>query len=184
VTNQPTGPADRDDGAVARFIENFATVLTESGLPRMPARVFVGLLATDSGRLTAAELAALLQVSPAAVSGAVRYLTQVGMIGRARDPGTRRDQYLVYDDVWYEAILHRDQLLARWERCVGEGVEVLGAGTPAGHRMAETKAFFEFLAVEMPPMLKRWREYRARLPDAPATPGPAARTPARPTTRP
>ena len=33
--------------------------------------------ATDSGRLTAAELAELLQISPAAVSGAVRYLTQV-----------------------------------------------------------------------------------------------------------
>jgi DNA-binding transcriptional ArsR family regulator len=130
--------------------------------------VFVGLLATDSGRLTAAELATLLQVSPAAVSGAVRYLTRVGMIGRARDPGTRRDQYLVYDDVWYEAILHRDPLLARWERSALEGIEVLGPGSPAGRRMAETKAFFEFLESEMPPMLKRWREHRARLRDEPA----------------
>ena len=40
----------------------------------MPARVFSALLATDSGRLTAAELAERLQISPAAVSGAVRYL--------------------------------------------------------------------------------------------------------------
>jgi DNA-binding transcriptional regulator GbsR (MarR family) len=175
VTSDAAAGPDRDDAAISGFIERFATVLTESGLPRMPARVFVGLLATDSGRLSAAELAQLLQVSPAAISGAVRYLTQVGMIGRARDPGTRRDQYLVYDDVWYEAILHRDQLLARWERSVQEGIEVLGADTPAGHRMAETKAFFEFLAAEMPPMLKRWRERRAQVPaesaTATATPG-------------
>jgi hypothetical protein len=145
VTAESAAAYTRDDEAVARFIENFATVLTESGLPRMPARVFVGLLATDSG--------------------AVRYLTRVGMIGRARDPGTRRDQYLVYDDVWYEAILHRDPLLARWERSALEGIEVLGPGSPAGRRMAETKAFFEFLEGEMPPMLKRWREHRARLRD-------------------
>ena len=57
----------------------------------MPARVFAALLATDSGRLTAAELAELLQISPAAVSGAVRYLTQVGMVHREREPGSRRD---------------------------------------------------------------------------------------------
>ena len=42
------------------FVERFASVLTESGFPRMPARVFAALLATDSGRLTAAELAAML----------------------------------------------------------------------------------------------------------------------------
>jgi DNA-binding MarR family transcriptional regulator len=175
VTTESAAAYTRDDEAVGRFIENFATVLTESGLPRMPARVFVALLATDSGRLTAAELAELLQVSPAAISGAVRYLSQVDMISRARDPGTRRDHYLVYDDVWYEAIAHRDQLLARWQRSVLEGVDVLGPGSPAGRRMAETKAFFEFLEQEMPPMLKRWRERRARqhdeAADRPAAPG-------------
>jgi phage tail protein X len=114
-------------------------------------------------------LAALLQVSPAAVSGAVRYLTRVGMIGRARDPGTRRDQYLVHEDVWYEAILHRDPLLARWERSAKEGIDVLGPDTPAGRRMAETKTFFEFLESEMPSMLTRWQERRAQLRDEPAS---------------
>ena len=41
---------------------------------RMPARAFAAILAADDGRRTAAELAELLEVSPAAVSGAVRYL--------------------------------------------------------------------------------------------------------------
>ena len=48
----------------------------------MPARVFAALLASDSGRLTSAELSALLKVSPAAVSGAVRYLAQVNLVSR------------------------------------------------------------------------------------------------------
>jgi DNA-binding transcriptional regulator GbsR (MarR family) len=68
--------SERDDAAVGRFVERFAAILEDSGVPRMPARVFVGLLATDSGSLTAAELAERLQASPAAISGAVRYLAQ------------------------------------------------------------------------------------------------------------
>src|SRR5215469_5719087 len=80
----------RDEQAIRRFVERFAAGLVEAGMPAMPARVFSALLATDSGRLTAAELATQLDASPAAISGAVRYLALVGMIGRERVPGPRR----------------------------------------------------------------------------------------------
>jgi DNA-binding transcriptional regulator GbsR (MarR family) len=167
----------RDQHSVLAFIERFAVALTDAGFPRMPARVFAALLATDSGRLTAAELAALLQVSPAAVSGAVRYLAQVNLASRERVPGSRRDYYRVHDDVWYEAIARRDQVLARWEHSLREGIEVLGRETAAGSRMAETLAFFEFLQKELPQLLTRWHEQKTRLqrqsstaPDAVDTP--------------
>jgi DNA-binding transcriptional regulator GbsR (MarR family) len=146
---------------VLRFIERFASVLIEGGVPRMPARVFSALLATDSGRLTSAELAELLQVSPAAVSGAVRYLTQVGLVAREREPGSRRDVYRVHDDQWYEAIVRREPLLSRWERAVLEGIDAVGADTPAGRRLTDTAEFFQFLQAEMPAMLARWRAQRA-----------------------
>lgn len=154
---------ERDQRSVSGFIERFAVALSEAGFPRMPARVFAGLLATDSGRLTAADLAELLQVSPAAVSGAVRYLDQVNLASREREPGSRRDYYRVHDDVWYEAIARRDQVLARWERSLREGIEVLGRGTAAGARMAETLAFFEFLQKELPLLLRKWRELKSKL---------------------
>jgi DNA-binding transcriptional regulator GbsR (MarR family) len=141
-----------------RFIERFASVLVESGVPRMPARVFAALLATDSGRLTAGEISRLLQVSPAAVSGAVRYLTQVSLISREREPGSRRDVYRLHDDEWYEAIVRREALLTRWERAVLEGVEALGPDTPAGVRLRETADFFAFLQDELPALLQRWRD--------------------------
>jgi DNA-binding transcriptional ArsR family regulator len=154
-------PATRDDDEVARFIERFAATLEESGVPRMPARVFVTLLATDSGTLTAAELAERLQASPAAISGAVRYLVQVDLITREREPGSRRDRYRVFDDAWYEATVRRERLLLRWEESARDGVAALGADTPAGARMAETLAFFEFLRREMPRLQERWRQERA-----------------------
>jgi hypothetical protein len=44
-----------------------------------------------------------------------------------------------------------------------EGVEALGVDTPAGMRIAETLAYFEFVHEEMPALLKRWQERKARL---------------------
>jgi predicted transcriptional regulator len=159
----------RDPESVSRFIERFAALLVEGGIPRMPARVFVALLASDSGRLTAVELAETLQISPAGVSGAVRYLAQVHLIRREREPGCRRDTYRVDDDAWYESTVRREQLLARWAGSVREGVEALGPDTPAGARMADTLAFFEFLERETPALLARWHEHRATLRDPSGT---------------
>lgn len=156
----PDTTSKRDPGAVSQFIERFASALVEAGFPRMAARAFVALLATDSGRLTAAELAERLKASPAAISGAVRLLIQLGLVSRERDPGSRRDHYRVHDDAWYESTVRREQLLDRWERSAREGMEALGPDTPAGARMAESVAFFEFLQEELPAVLARWRARR------------------------
>jgi DNA-binding transcriptional regulator GbsR (MarR family) len=143
------------------FVERFASVLTESGFPRMPARVFAALLATDSGRLTVAELVQTLHVSPAAISGAVRYLAQVNLASREVEPGSRRERYRVQSEVWYEAMARKDQVLERCERSLREGIEVIGRETPAGARIGETLEFFEFMQTELPAMLERWRTHKA-----------------------
>jgi DNA-binding transcriptional regulator GbsR (MarR family) len=153
---------------VGRFIERFAAVLTEAGIPRMPARVFAALLATDSGRLTAAELAAQLQASPAAVSGGVRYLMGVGMVNREGEPGSRRHHYRVPDHVWDEIVSSRDRLMARWTAVMREGVALLGADTPAGARLAESVEYFDFVSAELPRIVARWRERKASQDGQPA----------------
>jgi DNA-binding transcriptional ArsR family regulator len=160
---QRDGAPARTTEAILRFIERYASDLADAGMARMPARVFVALQVTDTGRLTAAELAELLQVSPGAISGAVRYLGQLNLVSREREPGSRRDHYRVHDDAWYESLVRRDRLLERWEASVREGLAVVGADTPAGERLAETLAFYEFSREEIPGMLGRWRERRAQL---------------------
>ena len=75
----------RDPAVVSRFVERFAQVFVEAGMPRIASRIFVALVATDSGRLTAAELAEQLRASPAAISGGVRYLIQVDLVSRERE---------------------------------------------------------------------------------------------------
>ena len=156
------GPGARDDAAVARFVEHFAQLLVEGGMPRMPARAFASILVTDAGRLTAAELAERLKASPAAISGAIKYLEQTDLVVRRRDPGERRDHYEVRgQDVWYEVMTRRDQILGRWVEGMAEGIDALGEHTPAGRRIHETREFMAFMTHELSSMLTRWREHRA-----------------------
>ncbi len=168
LTSDMANTTRGDEAAVARFVEDLASALMEMGVPRMPARVFAALLTSDSGRLTAAELATRLQVSPAAISGAVRYLIQIGMARREGEPGSRRHYYRAPDNVWDEVIGIRDHLMARWTGVLREGVDILGPDTPAGARVAESVRFFEFVSSELPLVISRWRERR------PATGTPSA----------
>jgi DNA-binding transcriptional regulator GbsR (MarR family) len=153
------GPGPEDP--LFGYRERFASVLVAAGFPPMPARVFVALLVTDSGRLTAAELGGVLGVSPAAVSGAVRYLGQLGLVHKERVPRSRRDYYRMPDDVWSDMFRLQDQVMQRWAALVREGIDLVGPDTPAGERMAEHALFFDFILREMPELLKRWDEYRA-----------------------
>ncbi|MCC0096950.1 MULTISPECIES: MarR family transcriptional regulator [Streptomyces] len=152
-----------DEAAVSRFVERFAAQLTEAGMQRMASRVFAQLLASDRGSMTSAELSEALQISPAAVSGAVAYLSQVTMVSREREPGSRRDRYVLHNELWYETFTRRDQVLSLFEKTLRDGAAGVGTDTPAGARMAETAAFFAFLQGEMHAMMDRWRAHRATL---------------------
>ena len=157
----PSSPPQGDRDALLRYVERFALVLTETGLPRMAARVFAYVLADDAERYTASELSEGLGVSPAAISGAVRYLTQVGLVAREREPGARSDVYRVFDDdVWGTIFRRRLPLLDRYEQAAAEGVELLPADSPAGRRMRETREFFAFIRDEEEKLFERWDEHR------------------------
>ncbi|MEU9715482.1 MarR family transcriptional regulator [Streptomyces sp. NPDC047976] len=147
---------------VSAFVERFAGDLVAAGMPRMPSRIFACLLAEDAGALSAAELSERLKVSPAAVSGAVRYLAQMHMVGRERAPGERREIYRIHADLWYETVTSRDQMLNRWAATLKQGVEALGPGTPAGLRAEETADFFNFVKLELDSLMDRWRAHRGR----------------------
>jgi len=152
--------ASPDADATLRFVEDFALLLVDAGMPRMPARVFACVLADDAGALTAGDLAVRLQVSPAAISGAVRWLTQMHLLTRAREPGARRDHYRMRDDQWYEATVFKTAALQRFEDVLAEGVALVGADTPAGRRLEETQEFFAFFRAELPALLERFRATR------------------------
>jgi DNA-binding transcriptional regulator GbsR (MarR family) len=154
------------DDAVLRFVEQFAMILVESGMHRMPARVFAYVLADDADRYTARELSEGLRVSPAAISGAVRYLVQGGLLIKEREPGSRSDHYRVYDgDIWYTITQQRLPLLKRYEEILSDGVEMLDQTRPGGRRIRETLEYMRFTRVELTEMAERWREHKQKVLD-------------------
>ncbi|PSL05362.1 MarR family protein [Haloactinopolyspora alba] len=154
-----TAPS-RDD-ELLKFVEQFAFVLVDAGMARMPARVFAYVLADDAEKYTANELAEGLQVSPAAISGAVRALVQGGLLAKEREPGSRADHYRIYDDdVWSHIMMQRLPLLSRYETILEHGIERIGPGQGA-NRLAETLDYIRFTREEFTQMQKRWQQRRA-----------------------
>ncbi|MGY1836592.1 GbsR/MarR family transcriptional regulator [Blastococcus sp. SYSU DS0510] len=154
---------DAERATLLRFVERFALVLRESGMQPMPARVFAYALADDADRYTAAELAEGLQVSPAAISGAVRQLVQIGFLVREREPGTRSDLYVLDDaHLWTRFVSAELQALQRFQDVVGSGIDLLGTDRPGGRRLAETREFLAFLHEVLADAVTRWPEERER----------------------
>jgi DNA-binding transcriptional ArsR family regulator len=145
-------PADaygRDPDAVSDFAERLAALMVRTGVPRMAARVLARLITDDSGSLTAADLVQRLRVSPASVSKAVGYLEGLEVIRRVRETGSRRERYVIDDDVWLRAWMTSAQKHAMWAETAQRGVDVLDAATPAGARLAHMSQFFATLSDDM-----------------------------------
>jgi DNA-binding transcriptional regulator GbsR (MarR family) len=147
--------------AVRSFIERFALVLAAAGMQRMAARAFAALLVSEDGSLTAREFAELLQVSPAAVSGSVRYLENARMVRRARRPGERTDHWTLGGESWYEAVGTRTDIIDALAAALDDGLAAVPEAGQAAKRMAEMRDFFSFLGAEMPRVIARGRDSRS-----------------------
>jgi predicted transcriptional regulator len=147
---------ERDEEGVRRFIEHMAMLFADWGFPRMAARVLMVLTAADEPTLSAGELAERLGVSPAAISGAVRYLIQIGMAAREPTPGSRRDRYRLCDGAWYEASLTKMTIFKTVAELAEEGAGALDPASPAGARVAQMRDYFAFVEQELPGVLEKW----------------------------
>jgi predicted transcriptional regulator len=154
----PARSAEPQDRKVFEVEEGAVEMAVGMGLPKMVARVLIGLWLSEDGRLTAAELSRGLKVSPASISMAVGYLTQQGLIRRERDPQRRRDIYVVDDDAWHHStVISARQTLAAAEITKAAG-QTLGLDTPVGRRLARGGAFLERISLDALASAERWRD--------------------------
>ena len=149
IEGAPADAHGRDPDVVRAYEEGFAAMMTRTGLPRMPARVLVGLLTSRDGVLSAAELVQRLRVSPASVSKGVAYLEQIGLV--------RRERYAADSDVWYLACLQVVQLCGMWEAAARQGAELFD-GTAAGARLADVSRYFEHIGLDLAAAAEHWRQ--------------------------
>ncbi|WP_217180690.1 GbsR/MarR family transcriptional regulator [Streptomyces sp. AC495_CC817] len=136
--------------------EQAAAMMTAAGMPRMPARVMMALVAAPDGGYTAAELSERLGVSAAAVSGAVRYLQDAHFVRRLPTAGHRRDRYDLAHDGFHSVIIGNIPVYLR----LAEHVDRIGAEVsdePASaDRAAQMSGFLRFMAERMPQLVAEW----------------------------
>jgi hypothetical protein len=149
----------------SRPVEQLGAALADAGLPSLPSRVFSALLMDDDGRMTSAELTEVLGVSPAAISGAVKYLGHLQMLRREREPGSRRDVYVVDDDAWHGAMMRRDQAYAPILRALDGALASRAPGDPAYQRIRLSAEFLRFVDAELADLSERWAAHRRSLDD-------------------
>jgi DNA-binding MarR family transcriptional regulator len=153
-------PARTNDEGARQFVEHMARIFADWGFPRMAARVLMTMMIAE-GPLTAGELAERLGVSPAAISGAVRYLIQLSMVARDPVPGSRRDRYRLVDQSWYALTLKKTTLFQVLADLAEEGTKALGGPeTPGGARVAEMRDYFLYVNEELPALLNKWERTR------------------------
>ena len=147
----------------SRSVEMFGAALADAGLPSLPSRVFSALLMDDDGRMTSAELTELLGVSAAAVSGAVKYLSHLQLIRREREPGSRRDVYVVDDDAWHGMMVRRVRLYAPLLRALDSALDDVGLGDHALQRIRLSAEFLRFIDTEMGKLAEGWAARKQEL---------------------
>ncbi|MCW7947380.1 MarR family transcriptional regulator [Streptomyces hygroscopicus] len=150
-------PHGRDAEAVHAYQETLTTVLMTSGLPKMPARVLGCLYTTDTGRLTASELAQRLTVSPASISKAITFLENLDLVRRERDE-RRREHYVVDDDLWYQSMIRSARANDQFIATARQGITILGHGTPAATRLENAARFLDFVSENLIRAAEQGRE--------------------------
>lgn len=149
--------------ALLEYVEQFASVMIDSGMQRMSARVFAYVLVDDAETYTAAEIAEGLGISLAAVSGAVRELIGGGLFIKGRRASTRADIYkLNDDDIWGSIMLDRRGIIDHYRNIALFGIETLPEG-PGRDRLIQTAAFMDFMMAEFGALRVKWSESRKDL---------------------
>ncbi|MBA3529244.1 MAG: MarR family transcriptional regulator [Propionibacteriaceae bacterium] len=128
----------------------------------MPARVIMALTVSEEGRLTAEELGERLTASPAAISGAVRYLANLGFLRQTTVPGSRRHIYTLPHNPWYTASLTRPGLYREIAELLASGAARMSAHSAARARIEEMADFFRFFERRMPQLLDEWNQERTQ----------------------
>lgn len=151
----------RDEQALTSAVEQSAALLTSAGFARMPSRVLMRLLVAENG-MTAAELAESLGVSAAAISGAVRYLQNFGLIRRISTSESRRDRYEMPDDAWYSTMTKNSPLYgALGQLAEAAAIAMDAPGSAATHRVTEMAKFYKYLEQRMPAIIEEWEAERS-----------------------
>ena len=83
-------------------------------------------------------------------------LGSAGLLEWTPSPGSRRDHYRITQDAWIDAVALRQRQYADLAELARMGSRGLPAAGPAAERLARMEQFYDFLAAELPALVRRW----------------------------
>jgi hypothetical protein len=149
---------ERTDQRLAELAESFALTMAQNGMQKATARVLAALVFSPDATMTAGELAEQLRLSSGSISGAIKQLTPIGLIERAPAPGSRRDHFRVRRGAWATLMGGQNAIFDVMQRAARDGIDIAGADSVAGRRLAEMHDFYGYLATELPALIDRWHQ--------------------------
>lgn len=133
------------------------------GLPPMTGRVCGWLLICDPQEQSIGELTEALHASRTAIADALAQLERFGYIRRTRRAGERADRISIHPDVWVRSMVDTTEYSAH-AAIARRGLEILrDAPAARRQRLAEYKAFSEFLVERLPALASEWAEHLEQL---------------------
>lgn len=151
-----------DGDGLAEISERMALVLTDLSMQRMTARVMSAFFFTEEPALTSRDLCDRLSASAGAVSMAIKTLTTLELLERVPVPGSRRDHYRLREDPWAMMAGAEPAAFAALIKIADEGLEHADADSEVADRLREMRDFYEFMRQEIPRVMERWNEVKAR----------------------
>lgn len=142
--------------------EQFALVLSRTGLQRMTARLLAAFLFTEQSTLTMGDLVERLGVSTGSVSMGIRSLVSVGLVEQVPMPGSRRDHYRMREDAWATLFTSQNEAVRVMCEAADAGIAASPRNSLARKRLAEMRGFYDFVLAEIPTLVRRWKRRTAQ----------------------
>jgi len=128
MNTERTARTERIEASQAEVIEAFARLIERDGGPRIAGRM-AALLLLSPEALSIDEIADRLLASKASISTNARLLEQWGLVERVSHPGDRRDYYRTRPDAAANLLERR----LEWMRRLGEVARASAATDAAEH---------------------------------------------------
>ena len=143
------------------FIQKMGIAFERNGAAPMLGRVWGALLVSESGEMTAEELAAELQASRGAMSHATRQLADMHYIEKFHKAGDRKDYFRIVSHGLVQASRQRVVELRQMQDLLREGVAALDENSTAPlHHIEEHIAFTHAMEAAVERFLDEWQQQK------------------------
>ncbi|GAA3983481.1 MarR family transcriptional regulator [Thermobifida alba] len=159
-----SGTTGDEDAFRSDFVRRFAEYWQSQGRPKAEGRIVGYLLLSDSGGVSATQIADGAQVSRGSVSTAVRRLEELGFVRQVRVTGQRHRLVAMDDDVWGNFLRNERRYLRQQRDLAQAALDRLGDGLSAAgrSRLVNMRDYMVWLDGYHDTLLAHWEAHKAR----------------------